>query len=180
MSVRILLFKEDMTEIYFVNYYQSKNHKQRYKTKKLLYKTIWQCPIKTARRDLRSSLHFLILWVRWEWIILIIEIAHFILFLFSNKHEKKHLWHTYSYSWTSLPSPFPVHTTWWHEILKYLRTMKNPLCNASNLDVMVWFFVDVTTWKFIKEHQLKNFLLWVIGFYIKAGIVNYSKAAVEC
>ena len=80
------------------------------------------------------------------------------------------------------PSPPPSWSipAWWHEILKYLRTMKNPLCNASNLDVMVWFFVDVTTWKFIKEHQLKNFLLWVIGFYIKAGIVNYSKAAVEC
>ena len=28
-SVWIWLFKEDMTEIYFVTYYQSKNHKQR-------------------------------------------------------------------------------------------------------------------------------------------------------
>ena len=38
-SVRTLFFKEDMTGIYFVNYYQSKNHK-RYKIKKLLYKAI--------------------------------------------------------------------------------------------------------------------------------------------
>ena len=33
-SVRMLFFKEDMTEINFVNYYQSKNHKQRYEWKK--------------------------------------------------------------------------------------------------------------------------------------------------
>ena len=36
----VLLLKEDITEIYFVNYYQSKNHKHRYKIKKLLYKAI--------------------------------------------------------------------------------------------------------------------------------------------
>ena len=30
----------DMEKIYFVNYYQSKNHKQRYKTKTPLYKHI--------------------------------------------------------------------------------------------------------------------------------------------
>ena len=35
MSVRISFFKEDMTIIYFVNYYQPKNH-NRYKIKKLL------------------------------------------------------------------------------------------------------------------------------------------------
>ena len=38
--IKILFFKEDMTEIYFVNYYQSKNRKHRYKIKKLLYKAI--------------------------------------------------------------------------------------------------------------------------------------------
>ena len=32
-SVRILIFKEDMTEIYFANSLQSKNYKQRYKIK---------------------------------------------------------------------------------------------------------------------------------------------------
>ena len=38
--IKILFFKEDMTEIYFVNYYQSKNRKHCYKIKKLLYKAI--------------------------------------------------------------------------------------------------------------------------------------------
>ena len=36
----VLPLKKDITEIYFVNYYQSKNHKHRYKIKKLLYKAI--------------------------------------------------------------------------------------------------------------------------------------------
>ena len=35
-SVWIVFFKEVMTKIYFENYCQSKNHKQRYKLKKLL------------------------------------------------------------------------------------------------------------------------------------------------
>ena len=37
-SVRLVFFKEDITEINFANYYQSKNHKHRYKIKKLLDK----------------------------------------------------------------------------------------------------------------------------------------------
>ena len=41
-----------MTEIYFVNYYQSKNHKQCYKIKKLLCKAIGKCQIKTPERAL--------------------------------------------------------------------------------------------------------------------------------
>ena len=32
-SARILFFEEDITKTYFVNYYQSKNHKQRYTIK---------------------------------------------------------------------------------------------------------------------------------------------------
>ena len=39
-SLPILSFKEDTEEEYFLNYYQSKNHKQNYKIKKLLYKAI--------------------------------------------------------------------------------------------------------------------------------------------
>ena len=39
-SEQTIFFKEDMTEIYFENYYQSKSHKQLYKINKLLYKTI--------------------------------------------------------------------------------------------------------------------------------------------
>ena len=45
MSIPISISKEDMAEMYFVNYYESKNHKQRYKIKKLLYKAIGKCPI---------------------------------------------------------------------------------------------------------------------------------------
>ena len=51
-NVQILSIKEDMTEIYFLNYYQSKNHKQHYKIKKLLWKAIGKCQTKTPRRAL--------------------------------------------------------------------------------------------------------------------------------
>ena len=44
-SLLILSFKEDTEEEYFLNYYQSKNHKQNYKIKKLLYKAIAKCCI---------------------------------------------------------------------------------------------------------------------------------------
>ena len=46
MSVRILTFKEDMTETYFVNYFQSKNHKKRYKKEKLMCKAFGKCRTK--------------------------------------------------------------------------------------------------------------------------------------
>ena len=49
-SIRIWFFKEDMTD---------KNHKQRYRIKKLLYKATGKCWIKTPRRALGSRLHFL-------------------------------------------------------------------------------------------------------------------------
>ena len=57
-SAQILFFKEDMPEIYFANYYQSKNQKQCYKRNKLLYKAIGKCQIAAPRRALGSSLRF--------------------------------------------------------------------------------------------------------------------------
>lgn len=58
-SVRTLFFKEDVVEIYFANYYQSNNHKLRYKIKKQLYKVIGKRRIKTPKRALESSLRIL-------------------------------------------------------------------------------------------------------------------------
>ena len=96
------IFKEDVAEIYFANYYQSKSHKQRCKIKKLLYKAIGKCRIKTPRRALESSLGFLTVLQRWEWMILVIWTAHFILFLFCKEPAKKIY---YAYSWTSSSRP---------------------------------------------------------------------------
>ena len=92
-----------------MNYYQSKNHKQIYKMKKLLYKTIGRLRIKTPRRALESSLHFLTVQERWEWIILAVWIAHFFLFYFCfvTNLRKKFFWRTYAYSWTS-SSPYTI------------------------------------------------------------------------
>ena len=61
-----------MTETYFVNYYQSKNHKHRCKIKKLLYKAIGKYQIKIPRRALGKSLRFLTVQEKWEWMILAI------------------------------------------------------------------------------------------------------------
>ena len=72
---------------YFVNYCQSKNQKQLYKIKKLLHKATEKCRIKTPKTALRSILRFLTIQWRWEWIILVIWIAH--LFLFGNESQKK-------------------------------------------------------------------------------------------
>ena len=87
ISVRILFFK-DITESYSTNYYQSRYHKQRSKIRKSPYKYIGKCRIKTPGGDLRSNLRFLTVRGRWELIILIISIAHFVLFLFCNKPTK--------------------------------------------------------------------------------------------
>ena len=57
-SVRIVFFKEDMTEIYFANYYQSKNHKHCSKIKKLLDKAFEKYRVKISDRALGSSLDF--------------------------------------------------------------------------------------------------------------------------
>ena len=75
------IWQISMTDTYFVNYQQWKNHKQRYKIEKLLYKAIGKCQIKTPRRDLESSLCFLTVRGRWEWIILTVWIAHFLFFI---------------------------------------------------------------------------------------------------
>ena len=61
-----------MTEIYFANYCRSKNHKQRDKIKKLLYKAIGKCRIKTPKRALGSRLRFLNVKGTSEWIIVAI------------------------------------------------------------------------------------------------------------
>ena len=77
-----------MTEIYFVNYYQSKNHKQCYKIKKLLCKAIGKCQIKTPERALGSRLRFLTVRGRYKWIILAVWIAH-VSFQFCYESMKK-------------------------------------------------------------------------------------------
>ena len=60
-----------MAEIYFeIYYYRLKDHKLRDKIKKILYKAIGKCRIKTPRRALGSRVRFLTVRRRWEWIIL--------------------------------------------------------------------------------------------------------------
>ena len=51
-------FSENVWQIYFMNYYQWKNHKQRYKIKKLLHKAIKKCQIKTPRRAMELRVRF--------------------------------------------------------------------------------------------------------------------------
>ena len=101
-----LLEKMWVKEINFVNYYQSKNHKQRCKIKKLLYKAVGKCWIKTPRRALRSRVQFLNVRGRWKWIILAIWTALFIYFAsFCYEPAKK------SYDVRTLtvePSPSPI------------------------------------------------------------------------
>ena len=64
--VQIIFLKEEITDIFS----ELLSIKQRYKIKKLLYKAIGKCQIKTPKKALGSSLHFLTVQVTWEWIIL--------------------------------------------------------------------------------------------------------------
>ena len=100
------------------------NHKQYYNiNKQILYKPFRNCWIKTSKRALGSSLHFLTVQRRLEWIILTIWIAQFILFLFCNELTKNNYGvHTFTakpphfplykpicFSWTTPPSsPLPT------------------------------------------------------------------------
>ena len=83
------------------------NHKQYYNiNKQILYKPFRNCWIKTSKRALGSSLHFLTVQRRLEWIILTIWIAQFILFLFCNEPTKNNYGiHTF----TAKPPHFPLY-----------------------------------------------------------------------
>ena len=45
-----------MTEIYFANYFQSKNHKKRYKKEKLLCKAFGKCRTKGRALEIEAAL----------------------------------------------------------------------------------------------------------------------------
>ena len=81
-----------MTEIYFVIYYQSKNHK-RYKIKKLLYKITGKCQIKAPRRTKNQEIEYALFNCTGEigmdnfWLSKLL--IFFILFLFCNEPAKK-------------------------------------------------------------------------------------------
>ena len=97
-----------MWQVYFVNYYQSKNHKQRCKINELLYKVIGKSWLNTPIKALGSSVNFLTVRGRWEWKILAVWIAHFILFLFCNEPTKK----IYGvHTLTTEPPPSPIRTS---------------------------------------------------------------------
>ena len=73
--------------------------------KETIYKSIGKCRIKIPKGALGSSLHFWDVQGRWEWIILAIWIAHFILFLSWKKPAKK----IYGVcTLTAEPSPLPI------------------------------------------------------------------------
>ena len=89
-----------------------------------------KCRIKAPKRALGSSLHFLTELGRWEWIILAIWIAYFILFLFCNEPVKKF------YGVLTLtakpPVPFPsVRTLWMTPSWNYTWYNVNHFVNES-------------------------------------------------
>ena len=51
LNVWILFFKEDVTEIYVVNYYQSKNQKKRYKNKETTVQSSRKMSSQNARKN---------------------------------------------------------------------------------------------------------------------------------
>ena len=78
-----------MCQICFVNSYQSNNHRQRYKIKKLV-QSYQKIQIKTPRRAFdRVCIFFLTTPERWEWIILAVWTVHFLYFYFVTNLWKK-------------------------------------------------------------------------------------------
>ena len=97
-----------MTKIYFVNYYQSKNHKQRHQIKKLLYKAIGKCRIKTPRRAMKIKVALFNCTGQMgmnNFGCLNTSFSLFYLYFVTNLQNKKKLLHTYTYIWTSPTSP---------------------------------------------------------------------------
>ena len=68
-NLRILSFKEDMADM-FCELLSIKEPQTTFKMKNLLYKAIGNCRITIPRRTLGSSLCFLTVQRRWEWIVL--------------------------------------------------------------------------------------------------------------
>ena len=95
-SIRIWFFKEDMTD---------KNRKQRYRIKKLLYKAIGKCWIKTPRRALGLRLHFLTVRGRFICIIVTVWIAHFLYFVFVLQQTCEKYFMAYVRLQLNLPPP---------------------------------------------------------------------------
>ena len=95
----LLAYFKDMAQTNFANYYQSKNHKQCYKIKELMYKAIKNCSIRTPKKN--SGIKFALFNCTGE-----MEMdnfgylsTHFILLLFCNEPEKKiYGVHAYAYS----------------------------------------------------------------------------------
>ena len=81
---RIVFYKEDITNVYFANYYQSKNHNSLFKNKETTGQSYRKISNKNTKKSLRISLDFLTLQERWEWIILAIWV---ISFLFCNENK---------------------------------------------------------------------------------------------
>ena len=79
-----------MCQICFVNSYQSNNHRQRYKIKKLV-QSYQKIQIKTPRRAFAffEFAFFLTTPGRWEWIILAVWTVHFLYFYFVTNLWKK-------------------------------------------------------------------------------------------
>ena len=77
-----------MCQICFVNSYQSNNHRQRYKIKKLV-QSYQKIQIKTPRRAFDRVCIFLTTPGRWEWIILAVWTVHFLYFYFVTNLWKK-------------------------------------------------------------------------------------------
>ena len=97
-----------MTKIYFVNYYQSKSHKQRHQIKKLLYKAIGECRIKTPRRAMKIKVALFNCTGQMgmnNFGCLNTSFSLFYLYFVTNLQNKKKLLHTYTYIWTSPISP---------------------------------------------------------------------------
>lgn len=92
----MLFWKEDITEIYFVNKYQSKNQKQRYKIIKLLHKAIAKRPIKNPKKS--PGIEFVLLSYPGKMIMdnfgCLKSLLFFFLFLFGNEPAKNILWGT--------------------------------------------------------------------------------------
>ena len=97
-----------MCQICFVNSYQSNNHRQRYKIKKLV-QSYQKIQIKTPRRAFDRVCIFLNYTGEMGMDNFGCLNSSLSLFLFCNKPVKKKLWCTYAHSWTS-PSPIQAST----------------------------------------------------------------------
>ena len=158
-----------------MNYYQSKNHKQRYKIKKSLHKAVAKCRIKTPRWAL-GSLFNCTGDMEMDNVGCLNTVAHFLYSIsILQKTNEKNLWRTYAYSYIS-PSPIRASRPLASTSRKYVSKPGKSIPDLSEKLRIFWLHSSVFALE--KQRQNLNFQSFftsktLFGGYFQWNVCTY-------